>query len=99
VDFTYLTRLLDSYVNDKEVAGVSACIIKDGKQIYRKNFGYADKENKIFMQDNTIYRMFSMTKPVTAAGSTAMPNVSKSETMTLPQKVMAKVVMAKAISE
>jgi len=69
VDFTYLTRLLDSYVNDKEVAGVSACIIKDGKQIYRKNFGYADKENKIFMQDNTIYRMFSMTKPVTAAAS------------------------------
>lgn len=69
MDFTYLTKLLNSYVDNGEIAGVSACIIKNGKQIYRENVGYADKENKRLMQNDNIYRMFSMTKPVTAVAS------------------------------
>lgn len=46
--------------------GAAICIIKDGKEVYRNEYGEADKEQHIPMEKNTIFRCYSMTKPVTA---------------------------------
>ena len=46
--------------------GAAICIIKDGKEVYRNEYGEADKENHIPMERNSIFRCYSMTKPVTA---------------------------------
>ena len=46
--------------------GASICIIKDGKEVYRNEYGEADKEKHIPMEKNSIFRCYSMTKPVTS---------------------------------
>lgn len=60
------TEKLQEYIDSSKFAGISALIYKDGETVYRENLGYADLEAEKPMQDNTIFRIFSMTKPVTA---------------------------------
>lgn len=47
-------------------AGFTAAVIYDGKIVYRTAVGMADRENDIPMQENTRFRIASMTKPVTS---------------------------------
>jgi len=56
---------MQEYVDSGKLAGISALIYKDGETVYRENFGYADLEAQQPMEDNTIFRIFSMTKPIT----------------------------------
>ena len=72
MDKEKLSRL-DVLMNDQLKNGVmtggTLCVIKDGEQLYRKNFGMADTARKIPVRDNTIFRLYSMTKPITAAAT------------------------------
>lgn len=52
-----------------EVGGVSLLFIKDGKEICWLGEGYADRENKREIKRDTIFRLYSMTKPVTAVAA------------------------------
>ncbi len=56
---------LQAFVDEGRVAGVSALIYEKGEEVYYNAFGYADKENQVAMDRNTIVRIYSMTKPVT----------------------------------
>ncbi len=47
--------------------GVSALILHKGKELYYNAFGDADAERGIPMKRDTIIRLYSMTKPITAA--------------------------------
>lgn len=58
--------LIQNYIDKGELAGFSALIIQDGDEVFRMNKGYADRENEKTLEANTIYRIFSMSKPVTA---------------------------------
>ena len=49
------------------VIGVNALFIKDNKELYFSSQGYADREAGKPMTRDTIFRLFSMTKPITAA--------------------------------
>lgn len=42
-------------------------IMIDGKVIDRRIFGYTDTVNKLSVEENAIYRIYSMSKPITAA--------------------------------
>ncbi|WP_321375614.1 serine hydrolase domain-containing protein [uncultured Draconibacterium sp.] len=59
-------NLIQQYIDEGELAGFSALILKDGEEVFRMNKGYADRENEKPVEKNTIYRIFSMSKPVTA---------------------------------
>lgn len=48
------------------IVGASVCVIHKGEEVYRKEYGDADKEKKIPMAPDSIFRCYSMTKPVTA---------------------------------
>lgn len=65
----HIDSMVDKAVKDETVAGGTVCIIKDNQEVYRKHFGYADREKKISPNDDTIFRMFSMTKPITAVAT------------------------------
>jgi CubicO group peptidase (beta-lactamase class C family) len=56
---------LKSLVDDGSIAGVSALVFENDKEVYFNAFGLADKENNIPMDRNTIVRIYSMTKPIT----------------------------------
>ncbi|WP_066715879.1 serine hydrolase domain-containing protein [Clostridium sp. Marseille-P299] len=64
-----LAEIVNSEIQAGNIAGASICIIKDDKEIYYNDFGYADMEKKIPMKRDTIIRLYSMTKPVTAAAA------------------------------
>lgn len=63
---------IDEYIAQVQktslIPGVSLAIIKNGKIIHRKNYGYANLENDIPVSDKTIFRLYSLTKPIVATG-------------------------------
>lgn len=63
-------RTIDTYLQqlekDKNFSGV-LLIVKDGKKIFSKGYGWADKERKIALTPATIISMGSITKAFTAA--------------------------------
>jgi CubicO group peptidase (beta-lactamase class C family) len=56
---------MQSYIDDGQFAGIAVRTIKNGIVVQDKLFGYADIENQVPIKNNTIYRIFSMSKPVT----------------------------------
>lgn len=64
-----MDRILRQEVAEGRVKGASALVLHKGKEIYYNQFGYADAENGVPMQRDTIIRLYSMSKPVTAAAA------------------------------
>lgn len=62
-----MDKLLQKEVDEGRAAGASALVIHRDREIYFQAYGYADKEKKMPMRRDTIIRLFSMTKPITAA--------------------------------
>ena len=49
------------------MVGANVLFIKDNRELYFASQGYADRETGIPMARDTIFRLFSMSKPITAA--------------------------------
>lgn len=58
-------------------AGASILVIKDGKEELYSNLGYANRELKMPIRRDTIFRLFSMTKPITAVAVMKMMEQGK----------------------
>ena len=58
--------LLDSFVNDGQVAGVVALVLRDGKPVYQHVVGWADKEAGRKMTLDTEFRIASQSKALTS---------------------------------
>src|SRR5579863_4540553 len=50
-----------------EVPGASLLVVKDGKVLVRRGYGYANLENRVKASPDTNYRLASVTKQFTAA--------------------------------
>ncbi len=64
-----LEKVLRCAIGNKECAGANLMVLKEGKEIFYHEDGYADLEEGLHIKRNTIFRMYSMTKPVTAAAA------------------------------
>lgn len=62
-----LEAVMQQYVEKKQIAGAVALVARKNKVAYLKSFGRQDIEANKPMQDNTIFRLASMTKPITSA--------------------------------
>ena len=60
-----ITNHFNEYVDNGSLPNISILIKKDNKEILRHTFGYADIEKGISVNRKTVYRIYSMTKPVT----------------------------------
>ncbi len=67
--YQYISEIISDSIKKGEVNGVSVYGEQNGNVLINGRFGYADKEKKLLISDDTIYRIFSMTKPVTAAAA------------------------------
>ncbi|HRI79387.1 MAG TPA: serine hydrolase domain-containing protein [Cyclobacteriaceae bacterium] len=56
---------LKAMVDASRIAGASALIVENDKEVYFNSFGFADREAQKPFDRNTIVRIFSMTKPIT----------------------------------
>ncbi len=64
-----IDTFINSYIKQGWCNGATAVIVQDGKMIYQKAFGFADMESKTAMQNNSIFRIASMTKPVVSVAA------------------------------
>lgn len=51
---------------EQNIPGTSLALIKDGRLIYARGFGYSDLEKKEVVQADAMFRIASVTKPMTA---------------------------------
>ena len=57
---------MQSYVDDKLLAGSLVLLVRHGKVVYLRGFGDMDRERGKPMREDTIFRIASMTKAVTS---------------------------------
>ena len=62
-----LDNTVQGYLDREEIAGAVTLIARHGKIAHFKAYGYRDLESKAPMGKDSLFRMFSMTKPVTCA--------------------------------
>lgn len=60
-DFTMLERLIGRFASES-VPGCGCIVMKDGEKLFEKYAGYADLENRIPVGENSLFRLYSMTK-------------------------------------
>ncbi len=58
--------LMQEHVDDGLLAGAVALVARDGKVAYLKTVGLQDKEMNVPMKPDTIFRIASMSKPITS---------------------------------
>jgi CubicO group peptidase (beta-lactamase class C family) len=63
-----LDALLQQYVDENRIGGAAALVLRDGKPVYEKAVGWADKEANRRMTTDTIFRIASQTKAITSVG-------------------------------
>ena len=66
--FPGLDASIDDLISRFNVPGVQLAIIKDEQLVYRKSFGFADEENNVLVNDESLFRIASVSKPITAIG-------------------------------
>lgn len=62
----HLTRVVQQNVEEDRLAGSVVLLAREGNVAYLKAAGMQDREAGLPMKENTIFRMASMTKPITS---------------------------------
>jgi CubicO group peptidase (beta-lactamase class C family) len=61
-----IDNVFQNSINNKEVPGVAAIVVRNGKIVYYKAFGMADNESNRALKKDDIFRIASMSKAITS---------------------------------
>lgn len=61
-----IDELLQGAVEKEWIAGAVALVVKDEKIVFENAYGFRDKEKGARMEENHLFRIASMTKPITS---------------------------------
>lgn len=61
-----LDAVLHRYVDDGRLPGVQTLVSRRGELVHRDRYGVTDVETGAPVAEDTLYRLYSMTKPVTS---------------------------------
>ena len=59
-----ISPAMQKYIDENLTPGVLTAIMRKGKIVHLKTQGYMDVENEILLQEDSIFRIASMTKPI-----------------------------------
>ena len=59
-------HLTSRYIEPGKIAGCQALVARAGRVAYLRSFGAADLERGVPVADDTVWRIYSMTKPITS---------------------------------
>src|ERR1700758_1554445 len=76
-----ITQFFQSEVDKGAIPGAVLLVSRNGKTVYRQAIGYQDRENKLPMKPDTIFRIFSMTKPVATVAVMMLAEEGKIDVM------------------
>ena len=72
-----LDRFLQKYVDDNQIAGAVALVLRDGNPVYERAVGWSDKEAGRKMRTDTIFRIASQSKAITSTAVMALMEEGK----------------------
>lgn len=72
-----IDQLLNGYVEEGRVAGAVALVLRDGRPVYQRAVGWADKEAGRKMTHDTLFRIASQTKAFTSTAVLALVEEGK----------------------
>ncbi len=58
--------MFESFIENKKIGGINCLVWKNGQTLYQRSFGYKDLESGELMTIDSLFRISSMTKPVTS---------------------------------
>lgn len=64
-----IDSLVEGELASGDLAGTAICVIKDGREVLRRSYGKLDLASGAPMPREPIFRMYSMSKPVTSAAA------------------------------
>jgi CubicO group peptidase (beta-lactamase class C family) len=67
-EFKTIEKQVKRFMKREHMIGASVAIAKEGKLVYAKGFGYADRENEVPVEPYHLFRIASVSKLVTAVG-------------------------------
>ena len=67
-----IDRVLQQHVDENRIAGAVGLVLRDGRPIYEKAFGWSDKEAGRRMSNDTIFRIASQSKAITSVAILAL---------------------------
>ncbi|MBR0538316.1 MAG: beta-lactamase family protein [Clostridia bacterium] len=68
MDTERIDAAFQKWIDEKKLPNAVLIVRKDDTVVYRNSFGYSDIKLKTPLRETDLFRMMSMTKPVTAAG-------------------------------
>src|ERR1700726_825018 len=72
-----VTSAFQGYVDSGQIPGAVVLIARQDKVAYFKAFGFRDREQKIAMTADSIFRIASMTKPIVSVGAMMLAEEGK----------------------
>ena len=63
--FLRISSRMSEAVSQGEMIGGAGLLARNGRVLYQENYGMADKKNAMPVTDDTLFRIYSMTKPIT----------------------------------
>jgi len=76
-----ITSFFQSEVDKGAIPGAVLLVGRNGKLVYRQAVGYQDREKKIPMKPDAVFRIFSMTKPVATVAVMMLAEEGKIDTL------------------
>ena len=76
-----ITQFFQSGVDKGAIPGAVLVVARNGKIVYRQAVGFQDREKKIPMKVDSVFRIFSMTKPVTTVAVMMLAEEGKVDVM------------------
>ena len=64
--FASFDQTMDEFMRARGVPGGSLAVLKDGRLVYARGYGYADRDARTPATPTTLFRLASISKPITA---------------------------------
>jgi N-acyl-D-amino-acid deacylase len=75
-----LDELMRSFVKEHETPGAALAVARRGKLVYARGFGFADVEHGTLVQPDSLFRIASISKPITAMAILRLVDLGKLKT-------------------
>jgi serine beta-lactamase-like protein LACTB, mitochondrial len=72
-----LNQAITAFLAEQHAPGVSVAIVKDGKLAWTGAYGFSDLENSVPAKTSTMYRLASISKPITATAVMQLAEAGK----------------------
>jgi N-acyl-D-amino-acid deacylase len=83
--FSAFDTWMQSFMEEHKIPGGAAAIVRDGKLVYARGFGWADRDAKEAVEPQSLFRIASVSKPITAVAILRLMEQGK---LKLDDKVM-----------